>query len=186
MRQEVAGRRFGQVVGAGTESGASTPRLGSIAVCPEKRQSSSGKNQAGGARQNRLPATPLPRQIPIDGPAFTAFPRVLSSEAFGRRPYTGSTARARAGIRNPSGLRTCAGIHKSVGVAPIPAVRRQAGDLSGLGPHAVVQVQQRDGLRDGHGRTSRICSQTYTRTPSITPTRASVGMMRVSLRPAVS
>ena len=49
MRQEVAGRRFGQVVGAGTESGASTPRLDSIAVCPEKRQSSSGKNQAGGA-----------------------------------------------------------------------------------------------------------------------------------------
>jgi len=48
MRQEVAGRRFGQVVGAGAESGASTPRLGSIAVCPEKRQSSSGKNQAGG------------------------------------------------------------------------------------------------------------------------------------------
>jgi hypothetical protein len=46
---EVAGRRFGQVVGAGTESGASTPRLDSIAVCPEKRQSSSGKNQAGGA-----------------------------------------------------------------------------------------------------------------------------------------
>ena len=53
--------------------------------------------------QNRVPATPLPRQIPIDRPAFTAFPRVLSSEAFGRRPYTGSTARARAGIRNPSG-----------------------------------------------------------------------------------
>ena len=56
--------------------------------------------------QNRLPATPLSRQIPIDGPAFTAFPRVLSSEAFGRRPYTGSTARARAGIRNPSGKRS--------------------------------------------------------------------------------
>src|SRR6516164_4660259 len=56
--------------------------------------------------QNRLPATPPSRQIPIDGPAFTAFPRVLSSEAFGRRPYTGSTARARAGIRNPSGERT--------------------------------------------------------------------------------
>jgi hypothetical protein len=46
---EVAGRRFGQVVGARTESGASTPRLDSIAVCPEKRQSSFGKNQAGGA-----------------------------------------------------------------------------------------------------------------------------------------
>jgi hypothetical protein len=56
--------------------------------------------------QNRLPATPLSRQIPIDGQLPTAFPRVLSSEAFGRRPDTGSSARARAGIRNPSRKRS--------------------------------------------------------------------------------
>src|SRR6516164_2425720 len=72
--------------------------------------------------QNRLPATPLSRQIPIDGPAFTAFPRVLSSEAFGRRPYTGSTARARAGIRNPSGLPTFANSVANGKVAPKAAV----------------------------------------------------------------
>ena len=40
------------------------------------------------------PTKPLPHQIPIDGQALTAFPRVRSSEAFGRRPHTGSTARA--------------------------------------------------------------------------------------------
>ena len=68
--------------------------------------------------QNRLPATPLPRQIPIDGPAFTAFPWVLSSEAFGRRPYTGSTPPARAGIRNPSGQLSFAGGRSNGEVAP--------------------------------------------------------------------
>jgi hypothetical protein len=54
------------------------------------------------SRGNAAAAT-NPHKIPINGPAFTAFPRVLSSEAFGRRPYTGSTARDQAGIRNPSG-----------------------------------------------------------------------------------
>ena len=44
--------------------------------------------------ENHPPARSLPSQIPIDGEVLTAFPRVPSSEAFGRRPYTGSTARA--------------------------------------------------------------------------------------------
>src|SRR5437868_6985514 len=39
------------------------------------------------------PPKPLPRQIPIDGQALTTLPRVRSSEAFGRRPDTGSIAR---------------------------------------------------------------------------------------------
>jgi hypothetical protein len=36
--------------------------------------------------ENHPPPKPLPRQIPIDGQALTAFPRVRSSEAFRRRP----------------------------------------------------------------------------------------------------
>jgi hypothetical protein len=44
---------------------------------------------------------PRPR-AGFSGQALAAFPRVRSSEAFGRRPTTGSAARARAGIRNPS------------------------------------------------------------------------------------
>jgi hypothetical protein len=38
--------------------------------------------------RNHPPAKSLPHQIPMDRPALTTFPRVRSSEAFGRRPLT--------------------------------------------------------------------------------------------------
>jgi hypothetical protein len=53
-----------------------------------------------------LARSPVRMPHMLHEPAFTAFPRVLSSEAFGRRPYTRPTPRARAGIRNPSGFLT--------------------------------------------------------------------------------
>ena len=54
LRYRRCGRKWRAVVsvkwwGQGQRAAPRTPRLGSIAVCPEKRQSSSGKNQAGGA-----------------------------------------------------------------------------------------------------------------------------------------
>ena len=47
------------------------------------------------------PAKAAATSNPIDGQALTASRGFPSSEAFGCRPYTRSTARARAGIRNP-------------------------------------------------------------------------------------
>jgi hypothetical protein len=47
------------------------------------------------------PPKPLPRQIPIDGQALTAFPRVRSSEAFRRRPLYWVNRSRRAGIPKP-------------------------------------------------------------------------------------
>src|SRR5215831_12337150 len=41
------------------------------------------------SQANHPPATPLPSQIPIAGQLPTSFPRVPSSEAFGRRPPPG-------------------------------------------------------------------------------------------------
>src|SRR5215469_17291009 len=41
------------------------------------------------SQANHPPATPLPTQIPIAGQLLTSFPRVPSSEAFGRRPPPG-------------------------------------------------------------------------------------------------
>ena len=56
--------------------------------------------------RTHLQPKPPPRQIPIDGNRPPGGPRVPSWGAFGRRPCTASTARARAGIRNPSPERT--------------------------------------------------------------------------------
>jgi hypothetical protein len=56
--------------------------------------------------RTHLQPNPPPRQIPIDGNRPPGGPRVPSWGAFGRPPC--STARARAGIRNPSPKRTLA------------------------------------------------------------------------------
>ena len=42
--------------------------------------------QLSASSEKHPPPKPLPRQIPIDRQALTAFPRVRSSEAFRRRP----------------------------------------------------------------------------------------------------
>src|SRR6516165_4792520 len=74
-----------------------------------------------------------PRASDISSPP--CLPRLLPAGA-NRRVGLAPTGKAPP-CHGARGLRTFVGIHKSVG-APIPAVRRQAGDLSGLGPYAVV------------------------------------------------
>jgi hypothetical protein len=81
-----------------SSAAAATNSRPSAPICPQRR------------RPTPLPPNPLPNQIPIDGQPLTSPPRVLSSEAFGRRPPTrtrhGCTGRRPAGIRNPSRKRT--------------------------------------------------------------------------------
>ena len=50
-------------------------------ICSHQRLSASQRSS-----ESQPPPKPLPRQISIDRQALTAFPRVRSSEAFGRRP----------------------------------------------------------------------------------------------------
>jgi len=63
-------------------------------------QSSAAFSSQRSCQNHPLPKL-LPRQIPIDGRALTAFPRVRSSVAFVRRPPYRSHRSRPAGIRNP-------------------------------------------------------------------------------------
>src|SRR5215472_1286148 len=61
--------------------------------CSRRRAGYSRRASTARSCQNHPLPKLLPRQIPIDGQTLIAFPRVPSSEAFGRRLFTGSTAR---------------------------------------------------------------------------------------------
>ena len=75
----------------------SSIRPSSTAAAANPQSSAAFSSQRSSQNHPRL--QPLRRQIPIVGQALTAFPRVRSSEAFGRRP-SGSVARVNAG-RHP-------------------------------------------------------------------------------------
>jgi hypothetical protein len=81
-----------------------TPRISSQLARRIRRQPPVGNHQRLSALSN-LPKPSAGNTAAATNPhrrsSVHAFPRVLSSEAFGRQPYTGSTARARAGIRSP-------------------------------------------------------------------------------------
>src|SRR5271169_4801107 len=90
--------------GIGQESGIRSPST-AAAVSPQSSAAFSSQRSC----ENHPPPRLLPRQITVDDPAITALPRVLSSEAFGRRPYTGSTSRAGPASEtlHDSGYRPC-------------------------------------------------------------------------------
>src|SRR5215475_5709442 len=81
---------------------------------PARPQSSHRLSALSNSQANHPPATPLPSQIPIAGQLPTSFPRVPSSEAFGRRP--------------PPGRPLTPGRHpKPFTIADLPALARERG-----------------------------------------------------------
>jgi len=77
--------------------------------------------------------------------AWGRLPRFDLSHLNGRCTAPCSRWPAVATWTQSGGQLSFAGARSNGEVAPIPAVRRHAGDLSGSGTTAVVQVQQRDG-----------------------------------------
>jgi|SRR5580704_15388083 hypothetical protein len=117
-----------------SSAAAATNSRPSAPICPQRR------------RPTPLPPNPLPNQIPIDGQPLTSPPRVLSSEAFGRRPPTrtrhGCTGRRPAGIRNPSRKRTLDDVRQ---VCPVWLRKRSFEFCSPIGSsmtQAEVLIQQ--------------------------------------------
>ena len=74
-------------------------RLPSVAAVLSPRSSAPSSSRR--SSENHPPTNPLLRQIPIAGQLLAALPRVLSSEAFGRRPLHRVDRLRSAGIRNP-------------------------------------------------------------------------------------
>ena len=138
-----------------TPAGRHRPALNQAVEYGSSGQSAiiSGLQPSAMPSENHTPATLLPSQIPIDGQLPTGFPRVPSSEAFGRRPLHYRVDRScQAGIRNPSRKRPFRPTSGTGERRSITVIRRRYADR----PHRQPVVARVDhGMIRPEGRSRR-------------------------------